>query len=246
MAFKVVVRDRDKKIIAVIATVIIVLSLVFAAVAATLNKGDTTAQGVFDYQSVEPLPTNSRELTEVPEPPVSATDDEDDKHIGVDMRGKEIDEAPDTSKDARQVSNLGTRFKVPSVGLDVPLGAMNETGGVINPSGYTSAYSLRNRGVPYYKTNEGTSYIVMHALDGNGVAPGNFLIDSSTKKVKVHKGDVIQVGSKDFLVSDTIRAGKDLIAKDANIWSNKKWRLVIITCFPDSNDNQVIIADRWR
>lgn len=200
----------------------------------------------------ESLPTNSRDYS-VEEAPVSKVDKDDssDKKSGTfkDMNGRKINrEGNSTDPKMTQIPNIGKRFKIPSAGLDVPLGKVNEVNNLIRPTNYTSVFYVANRGVPYNKTNKGTTYIVTHALDDGGVAPGNFLIDSNTKKVRVSKGTEIYTGDKKFKVTDSFRAGKSLIAKNNKIWdASIKGRMVIITCFPNSNDNQVIIAQRaWK
>lgn len=278
---------KNKTVLTVVTGVVLVLVIVVSIVLFTGNeteKGrDVVAQATSSFKPVE-LPKDSRELTNVPPPPINKVDKPEDKHIGVDMRGQKVkpDQTPGERMQARttpspkpkdkkdksssssrsesphgtpqnplahprqhkvrQVSNVGRRFSIPSVGLDVPLGALNEVDGLIRPTNFTSAFQIRNLGVPYWKANTGTSYIVMHALDEGGIAPGNFLIDQKTREVRVQNGAEIKVGSKKFVVEKSLRIGKGLIGNSENIWQNKKGRLVIITCFPESNDNQVIIA----
>lgn len=170
------------------------------------------------------------------------------------------DRSPQNNHDIRertrkmkQVSNTGKRVKIPSVGGNFPLGAVNElSNGLIEPTNFTSIFQVRNRGVKYWETNKGTSYLVTHALDLNadrtrlsGIAPGNFLFDAIKGEIKLKKGDIMKVGSKKFRFVESHRSGKGLIARDKDIWNEKKKnRLILITCYSSSNDNIVFTFEK--
>ena len=153
-----------------------------------------------------------------------------------------------------QVSNLGERFKIDSVGLDVPLGAITMVDDVVEPTNFTSVFQIRNLGVPYTNPAEGTTYLATHALDvqpeGNmfsytpgGLAPGNFFFDSTTGESTLNEGDEITVGDRTFAVTGSERIGKGMISKNKELWdSSIPNRLVILLCQPDSNDNHVVYA----
>ena len=154
---------------------------------------------------------------------------------------------PPSAKEMRQVSNTGVEFSIPSVGLYTPLGSLQEVRGIIRPTNFNNVFQITNRGVAYDKTREGTTYLAAHTLDADqtagGLAPGNFIIDASSKQPKIKNGDKINVGNETFSVTELKREGKGLISNDANIWdASVKDRLVLILCWPNSNDNYVIVA----
>lgn len=153
-----------------------------------------------------------------------------------------------------QVSNIGTRFKIDSVGLDVPLGALTMVDNVVEPTNFSSVFQIRNLGVPYTNTTEGTTYLATHALDvqpeGNllsytpgGLAPGNFFFNTADGESTLNQGDEIVVGDRTFAVTGHERIGKGVISQDQELWdSSIPNRLVILLCQPDSNDNHVVYA----
>lgn len=151
-----------------------------------------------------------------------------------------------SAKEMKQISNTGKRVKIPSLNADFALGSLVEPkNGVIEPTNFTSVFWVKNRGVKYDKTSQGTSYLASHALDTtpdgralSGLAPGNWLYDPVTKKSKLNPGDIMEVGGIKFKFEKSHRAGKGLIARDKDIWNEKKPnRLVFITCMQSSNDN---------
>jgi hypothetical protein len=174
-------------------------------------------------------------------------------HGPVDMKGNQVALDPGTvpppkvQHEMNAVTATGTRFDVPSVGLDVPLGELSEAGGTITPPGFTSAYAVRNLGVPLTNAASGTVFVVMHSVRGGGVAPGNYLInvDSGTSKLPV--GATIKVGALTYTVNGSQTITKTLLPKDAAIWANTAGRLVIVTCLQvpaqtASVDNLIITA----
>lgn len=238
--------SKGKKIVTgAILAIILIVGAVFALTYHPVKDISQDPQ----FQS---LPTDSRDYS-VEEAPISSVDKDTpepkrkEPRTFRDMNGHKIkhDERVRTDPRMTQIPNIGKRFKIPSVGLDVTLGKVNEVNGIIRPTNYTSVFYVANKGVPYNMTNKGTTYIVTHALDKGGVAPGNFLVDSYKRVARVKKGTPVYAGDKKFTVMKSFRAGKSLISKNSKIWdSHIKGRMVIITCFPNSNDNQVIIAQR--
>lgn len=272
--------QKDKNIfITMLIALVLIISVIIGVViwTTTTDAGREATQTVGQqYRKVE-VPDDSRKLTNVPVPPVNVVDKEDDPYVGVDMEGRRIDipeqitveqgpegqepeqviDKPD-ARDMRQVSNIGLQFRAPSVGLnDLPLGAVDEvalTGGgtLIEPTNFTSMFTVRNRGVGENLSREGASqgtlYLVTHATDLGAVAPGNFLVDNETRQNKLQVGDTFEVTGNDgeiltYRVTDYRRDGKDLIAADKDIWGNHPNRAVLITCFPNSSDNAVFLAE---
>lgn len=155
-----------------------------------------------------------------------------------------------SAEDMKQISNIGKRVKIPSLNANFALGSIEETAsGVIEPTNFTSVFWVRNRGVKYDNASKGSVYLAAHALDRNsegngltGLAPGNWLYDPMTKQSKLNPGDILEVGGVKYEFVEFKRAGKGLIARDKDIWNEKKPnRLVFITCIANSNDNGVFI-----
>ncbi|QAY61769.1 class F sortase [Microbacterium protaetiae] len=151
--------------------------------------------------------------------------------------------------DMDPVDDTNTRFAVPSVGLDVPLGALTAVGDEITPPGFTSAYLVRNLGVTPQNAPEGTVFVVMHSLRDGAVGPGNYLIDVDSGTAAVHPGDEVDVSGVAYTVTGASDIIKTAIADDDDIWADQPGRLVVITCLQrpgggPSHDNIVITAQR--
>ncbi|MBF4619244.1 class F sortase [Clavibacter sp. VKM Ac-2873] len=145
-------------------------------------------------------------------------------------------------------SGLG-RFRAPSVGLDVPLGAVDVVGGVVDPPGFSSAYRVRDLGVAPEDAAHGTVFVVMHSVRGGGTGPGDRLIDDAAGSASVAPGTVIQVAGVDYAVGSSRAVPKGQLPDDAEVWADTPGRLVVITCLqrPDgspSRDDMVIEATR--
>ena len=141
------------------------------------------------------------------------------------------------------------RFAVPSVGLDVPLGALSVVDGVVEPPGSTSAYWVRNLGVEPSAAPRGTVFVAMHSLRGGGVGPGNALIDVADGRARVAVGATVTVDGVTYRVTRTETVAKRDLPADAAIWADTPDRLVVVTCLqrPDgrpSVDNVVVEATR--
>ncbi|NUU27792.1 class F sortase [Curtobacterium albidum] len=168
----------------------------------------------------------------------------------VDLAGNavQLDGPPPPAAASATPSGHG-RFVVPSVGLDVPLGALDVADGVIEPPGSTSAYWVRNLGVEPSSAARGTVFVAMHSLRGGGVGPGNALIDVADGRARVAAGAAITVDDVTYRVTRTETVRKGDIAADAPVWADTPDRLVVVTCLqrPDgrpSVDNVVIEATR--
>lgn len=141
----------------------------------------------------------------------------------------------------------GGRLIVSSVGLNVPLGSMNEADGVIVPPGFTSAYWVRNRGVATAEATAGTVYVVMHALRGGAVGPGNYITDVENQRSKLAAGDTIDVDGTRYTVDESQLISKSELPHVSEVWSDTPGRLVLITCLQHadgspSTQNLVVTA----
>jgi hypothetical protein len=169
----------------------------------------------------------------------------------VDLEGNQVqaEEVPSAAASASADADTGGQFVVKSVGLDVPLGALNAVGGEVVPPGFTSAYWIRNEGVPIKKAKKGTVFVVMHSLRNGGVGPGNYLIDVKHQKAKVGLGTKVQVDGVTYKVTGSQAVKKTDLGRSSTIWADTPNRLVIITCLQRSQggpsvDNMVIQATR--
>lgn len=169
----------------------------------------------------------------------------------VDLRGNRVqaEDVPSAAASASAVPDTGGQFVVKSVGLDVPLGALNAVDGTVEPPGFTSAYRIRNEGVSTTDSAKGTVFVVMHSLRDGGVGPGNYLIDVEHQKAKVSQGTKIQVDGVTYTVTGSQAVEKRDLSKSSTIWADTPNRLVVITCLQrpqggPSLDNLVIQAVR--
>lgn len=170
----------------------------------------------------------------------------------VDLRGNRVtyDDAAPPAAQSSAVPQIGTdRFEVPSVGLDVPLGALTSVDNVIEPPGFTSAYRVRDHGVTPKNASEGTVFVVMHSLRNGAIGPGNYLIDINRHTAKVGLGATIDVDDVEYTVTNTLAIDKPAIAEANSVWENTPNRLVVITCLQrpgggPSKQNIVIEATR--
>jgi len=182
---------------------------------------------------VNPLPSNPIHFPPVASPSTAA--DTPRTPTFVDMNGNPV--VPyDTSvydptyvQEADAQPDLGERFKVPSVNLDVPLGSVNVVGGLIDPPGFTSVYWVKNMGVSLEYADEGTVYVVTHSLKSPSVAPGDYMIDQNTATVAVQKGAEIDVGDRTYTVDSSMTVSKDELGQQTDLWAGTPGMLVLIT-----------------
>lgn len=172
----------------------------------------------------------------------------------VDMNGRAVTFDPgeylssETLQQMDVVEETGARFKVPSVGLNVPLGAMTMVGNEITPPGFASAYLVRNLGVQPEKASDGTVFLAVHSLRNGAIGPGNYLIDIENQKADLEPGVVINVDGLEYHVTGSTKVGKTDLGKEQSVWANEPGRLVVITCLQRpsggrSLDNIVITAE---
>lgn len=168
----------------------------------------------------------------------------------VDMDGRKVipDEdavADDPDGDSRP--DIGKRFIIDSVGLDVPLGTARMTGNRIAPPGFTSAYVMTNLGTDLDHPEDGTVFVATHSLRGGGRAPGNYLIDIARQTAAVHPGDTVLVAGVEYRIAETRVIAKTQIADVPEVWADVPGRLVVFTCLQNqqnapSANNLVVIA----
>ena len=120
----------------------------------------------------------------------------------------------------------GEGFSIPSVGLQAPLGSVNEVDGVMNPPNFTSVFWIRNRGVSLDNANQGTIYITARSIR-YGIAPGNYLQDH--EKILVKTGEYIQVNQRTYQITNAEIIGKTDIGKHNELWANTPGMLVFVT-----------------
>ncbi|MCE0510784.1 class F sortase [Microbacterium sp. KKR3/1] len=151
------------------------------------------------------------------------------------------------SVQSHPIADTGARFMVPSAGLDVPLGQLNEVGGSVTPPGFTSVYRVANRGVDVAHASTGTVYVVTHSLRGGGVGPGNYLIDVDNARPAIDNGESIIVDGVEYVVDSAFAVDKSDLPAQADVWATEPGRLVVITCLQNpqstaSTQNVVIEA----
>lgn len=169
----------------------------------------------------------------------------------VDLNGNrvELDPGETPANPADVISNdTGARLTVPSVGLDVPLGAINARDGEITPPGFTRAFTIANMGAAPSNATDGTVYVVTHSLRGGGRAPGNYLFDTKTSRSRIDAGDEIHLGDHTYSVTRARTVAKPDLADDRELWTNTPRRLVLITCLQNprgtaSTENFIIEAE---
>jgi len=125
------------------------------------------------------------------------------------------------------VDSGGEGFRIPSVGLDIPLGAINEVDGVMNPANFVSAFWIRNRGVSVENASQGTVYIVAHSTRF-GKAPGNLI--QSNEQSLVKEGDTIWVDAAEYRVTGWQTSPQGQIGNIEELWANTPGMLVFVTC----------------
>lgn len=148
---------------------------------------------------------------------------------------------------AGAVDDIGERFRIPSIGLDVPVGTVSEVDGQITPPGFSAVYLVSNRGVALSEAETGTVYVVAHSRPGAAEAPGDALIDLDRAAATVDRGALVEIGDRRYEVSEsTIVSEVDLPASDS-LWDAVPGRLVIVTSLQNADgtpavDNLVLVA----
>lgn len=272
------ISTKDKKILGIFGAILAVIAIAAGVLFVVGGKTESPEE----LQALQSKGTLQAINVEEPSEPFHK-DKNDDPHINVDMRGNKIKEAKievpvkkktknkegkevttyvneqrdaPTAEEMDQVTNFGgLRFKVPALGVDVPFGMVNEVDGILRPTNFTAAFGVRNRGVNFDKTENGTSYVVTHTVDYAdgvaGLAPGNYFFNGlyTVDDPKVKNGDEIIIENNEqstkFIVTDHYREGKAVVMGDDDLWdAEKKDRLVLIICAPNSFDNYVVVAKR--
>ena len=150
-----------------------------------------------------------------------------------------------TGTDGRPATVAG--FRVPDLKLAVPLWAVNDVNGTMNPPGYREAYWVRNRGVAPEVAETGTVFIITHTVRG-GRGPGNYFIDVPSQTVTLGEHSLIHVRDRTYQYTTSELVLKTAIGGRFDIWEDIPGRLVIITCWLNKQGtldphNLVIYAD---
>lgn len=168
-----------------------------------------------------------------------------------DMAGNPVLVEQPSAVDQKRVdavpSMAGMTLRVPSTGLNVPLGELNEVDGVINPPGFASAYLVRNYGARLAGATKGTVFVAMHSCRGGAVCPGNYLINVDAGTASVKPGADVYLAGLHYRVTTWQKVYKPDVQTDGAIWVNAPGRLVLFTCLQvpaqtKSIDNMVITA----
>lgn len=154
---------------------------------------------------------------------------------------------PATIQAMHSVPDVGLRFVARSVGLDVPLGELTMVDGNITPPGISSAYMIRNLGVPLSDATSGTVFVVMHSCRNACHAPGDWLTNRAAGTPSLADGSLITVGELTYRVTGWQKYAKASIGTQPDVWAAKPGRLVVITCLElptgeEPVDNLVITA----
>ncbi|MDR1432259.1 MAG: class F sortase [Propionibacteriaceae bacterium] len=135
----------------------------------------------------------------------------------------------------------GKRFRVPAVGLDAPLGAMNAVKNVINPPGFRSVFWIRNMGVSLDRADQGTVYMAAHSLRNGGVGPGNYLIDVENARGKVPIGAEMYADNVKYRVTEVISVPKTKLDEKVEVWdATVPGRIVVVTCLQRPNNGRSV------
>lgn len=141
----------------------------------------------------------------------------------------------------------GRTLRVPSTGLNVPLGELNEVGGIIDPPGFASAYLVRNYGSDLTNAATGTVFVVMHSCRRGAICPGNYLIDVAAGTASVRTGADIYVARLHYRATGWQKVPKPDVRSASDVWAIVPGRLVLLTCLQipaqtASIDNMIITA----
>ncbi|UBQ02734.1 class F sortase [Curtobacterium sp. TXMA1] len=170
-----------------------------------------------------------------------------------DLRGNRVDAALGLAPSPAAVRRMevqsvgGATFRVPGVGLEVPLRSLVTVDDEVQPPTFTDAFWIRDLGTSVRAPQAGTVFVAMHSLRGGGVGPGNALYDTATGAARVATGDAVEVAGVRYVVTGTRTVPKPSISGDATVWADVPGRLVVITCLerPDggpSRENFVVEA----
>jgi len=128
------------------------------------------------------------------------------------------------------------RLRVPSVGIDLPVHALEPDSGAINPPTMSDAYWIDPYGEPGAgdAAPDNTVYIAAHSWS-RGDAAFNRLLDVDHEGGAVDVGDEVVVespsGTATYRVTEVKRYGKDALPDADEVWVVSPGRLVLITCF---------------
>ena len=222
------------------------LAALGAAAALAVAGGSLVAAGLDGGEpEVAPAPTASTPApTPVPEPSPEPSPEPTSLP----------EAAPQPTASAELEAEADIRLRVPSVGLDLPVHALEPDGGAINPPTMTDAYWIDPYGEPGAGASapDNTVYIAAHSWS-RGEAAFDPLLDADFEGGAVEPGDVVEVdtpsGTTEYAVTDVRRYGKDALPDADAVWEVHPGRLVLITCFQRedgrrSTENLVVTAEQ--
>lgn len=213
---------KDKNILyTLIAILVVIVMVIVGAFVWSQTAGKETTEAISTQFDRVEMPSDSRDLTKIPEADLNAKDKNGSDNLGVDMEGRRI-RVPDkltlapnkpggkeqvvdrpSTEDMNQVSNIGFSFNAPTANLnDLVIGALDEVelpnGGLyVEPTNFTNMFTIRNRGIGENFTREaaekGTLYLATHATDLGALAPGNFLVNGESKENILKEGDIVEI-----------------------------------------------------
>lgn len=174
-----------------------------------------------------------------------------------DMAGNPVTLDPGNTPDPATTGRMqvdthtGLWLRVPLVGLDVPLAAMNEVDNTITPPGFQDAYWVRNLGASPTDPGAGTVFVVMHSLRGGGIGPGNYLYNLNHGTSRLPAGTTINFAGNRYTVTGSETINKTALPTTTKLWDNTPNRLVMITCLETPNgrpstNNFIISATRTQ
>ncbi|MGY1806378.1 class F sortase [Blastococcus sp. SYSU D00669] len=142
---------------------------------------------------------------------------------------------------------------VPSVGLDLPLLALDPRGDVIDPPLLTAGYWIEPYGSPVGSADRATNtlYVAAHS-QGHGDDGFDPLLTADHRGSAVAAGDVVEVrtpqGTVPYTITGTQRIAKGALPGTTDVWEDSPGRLVLITCFQradgrNSTENLVVFAE---
>ena len=218
-------RRKSDLILLLVALLFLIGALVSAGIALRQNQDvKNETHGLVDISGNPIIPDDP----DMFDPSVSAAADQVDQ----------ITPSPDSSGAG---GGGGLRFQVPSLNMNVPLGAINAVNDSLNPANYTNAFWVRNLGVSYDDPSSGTVYVVMHSARTPGYGPGNYFFNEDKQIIYLNPGDQIVVAGHTYAFQKWTSVNKPDLPGDTDLWTPTPGRLVIITCLqnPQHTESEV-------
>ncbi|ROP26593.1 class F sortase [Pseudokineococcus lusitanus] len=195
--------------------------------ALVLTGGGLLAAGLLgdDEPVAAPLPVPSATASPSPSPEPPAPEPSPSPSV-----------APQPTAVPTLEAEADIRLRVPAVGIDLPVHALEPDSGAINPPTMSDAYWIDPYGEPGAgdAAPDNTVYIAAHSWS-RGDAAFNKLLDEDHEGGAVDVGDEVEVetpsGTATYRVTEVKRYGKDALPDADEVWEVSPGRLVLITCF---------------